>query len=217
MIFRKPEEALLGFDAREMWLTGMREAGPSGGRPAPYLLRTELDDILSADTMVWPSIFKAGVTLSHGLALPRWIGANPPFWEDLGALQRAVPQDFGHPYWTIAATWHSDVGFGVEESRQGKILGPHIAATTPRRRDSAWRFLGFDITDSGISGLTNCGYHDGERESLAAEWGPHLNGFHLFEDLERAFVFRTLTDARVPEHAPFFVIGLWLIADETRR
>jgi hypothetical protein len=38
----------------------------------------------------------------------------------------------------------------------------------------------------------------------------------LHERLEPAFEFKRITNARVPEHAPFFVIGLWLIAKSTR-
>lgn len=213
------EEALLGFDAREMWLTpGLREVGP-GGRPSGFLLRTELDDVLSADTMVWPSIFKSTMTTDCGpeLPLPAWVGMNVPFWDDLDAIRTAVPRGFGqqHPFWLIAATWHTDVGFPKEETQKGKILGPHLASTMPEQREAGWRFLGFDVTDSGISGLSNCGYDASERDHLAAQWGGHLNRYHLFEELEPAFEFKRITNSRVPEHAPFFVIGLWLIAEST--
>ena len=138
------EEALLGFDAREMWLTpGLREVGP-GGRPSGFLLRTELDDVLSADTMVWPSIFKSTMTTDCGpeLPLPAWVGMNVPFWDDLDAIRTAVPRGFGqqHPFWLIAATWHTDVGFPKEETQKGKILGPHLASTMPEQREAGWRF-----------------------------------------------------------------------------
>ncbi len=206
------EEALLGFDVREVWLTPeFREVGP-GGRPREFLLRTDLDDVLSADTMVWPSIFKSTVTLDCGpwLPLPQWVGMNVPFWDDLNAIRTAIPPGFGkkHPFWLIAATWHTDVGFTKEENQTGKILGPHLAPTTPKQRDAGWRFLGFDVTDSGISGLSNCSYDESERNHLAARWGCHLNRYHLFGDLEPAFEFKRITNSRVPEHAPFFVVGL---------
>jgi len=179
----------------------------------------DLDDVLSADTMVWPSIFASTAMPQSGpeLPLPQWIGMNVPFWADLNALRNAIPQDYGreHPHWLIAATWHTDIGFSKEEQREGKLLGPYLAQTNPQRRDSAWRFLGFDITDPGISGLTNCGYDPTERDILAAQWGRHLNRYHLFDDLDHAFEFRTLTNARVPEHAPFFVIGLWSIEESS--
>jgi len=144
---------------------------------------------------------------------------NAPFWEDLDALRNAIPPDFDekHPFWFVAATWHTDIGFPNEEKQHGKILGPHIGPTRPERRSSAWRLLGFDITGSGISGLSNCGYDASELDYLAKEWSSDLNGYHLFDDLERAFEFRKLTNARVPEHAPFFVIGLWLIAKSIPR
>jgi hypothetical protein len=88
----------------------------------------------------------------------------------------------------------------------------------PELPDTNWQFLGFDIADGGfISGLSNCGYEDAERDGLAAEWAQYLNRRHLFDDLQRAFQFRELTNARVPEHAPFFVIRLWLIAGSVQR
>jgi hypothetical protein len=216
MELRGFEETLPGFDAREMSLSALPTLGPGGGRPVQFLLREDLDDVLSADRMVWPSIFKARVSLDRGPELPQpdWIGPNAPFWEDLNALRNAIPHWHGneHPFWLIAAMWHSDLGFHKEERLEGKILGPYLARTTPEHRDRAWRLLGFDVTDPGISGLSNCGYDDAEREGLAAEWAHRLNRYHLFDSLEPAFEFRTLTNARVPEHAPFFVIGLWSIA-----
>ncbi len=40
-------------------------------------------------------------------------------------------------------------------------------------------------------------------------WGPHLNEDHLFTDPDQACAFREASDARVREHAPFFVYGLY--------
>jgi hypothetical protein len=37
---------------------------------------------------------------------------------------------------------------------------------------------------------------------------------HLLGDLERVSGFRDLCARRVPEHAPFFVFGLWLVEKE---
>jgi hypothetical protein len=181
-------EVLLGFDARRIERSGYREK-----LPIDYRLRTEVEDILSVDTMVWPSAV---------LDAPSWIGPNAPFWEDLDRL-RSAPLSSG-ANWIIAAAWRS---LGQEATK----YGPYPEPTRPGRIDPAWTFLGFDIADPGISGLSNCGYGQ-ERQVLATEWGPHLNRYHLFEDLDRAFAFRAITNARVPEHAPFFVIGLWLIA-----
>jgi hypothetical protein len=152
MQLRRFDEILLGYDAREMSLTALLALGPSGGHPTQFLLREDLDDVLSADTMVWPSIFKTTVSIDCGrdLQRPDWIGPNEPFWEDLNALRNAIPHEYGndHPFWLIAATWHTDLGFEKEEQVEKKILGPYVASTTPEHRNGAWAFLGFDITDS---------------------------------------------------------------------
>lgn len=70
-------------------------------------------------------------------------------------------------------------------------------------------FLGYDVADAGrISGLMNCGYTSDHAE-LRERFARHLNRHHLFSDRERALHFRRVTDTRVPEHAPFFVYGLY--------
>jgi hypothetical protein len=87
-----------------------------------------------------------------GLPLPAWIGVNAPFWKDLTALRKAIPEResrSSHPYRLIAVTWHTDLGFEAEERQDGKFLGPDLSPTTPEHRDARWRFLGFDITDGG--------------------------------------------------------------------
>jgi hypothetical protein len=163
------------------------------------------------------------VTCELGPEVPRpeWVEPNAPFWGDLSALGKANPygdSDQIHPSWIIAATRHSDLGFPKEEKQKGEFLGPHLAPTAPERRDAAWRFLGFDITDGAfISGLSDCGYSHEEHDGLAAEWACHLNRYHLFDNLGHAFKFRALTNTRVRAHAPFFVIGLWLLAKVPKR
>jgi hypothetical protein len=108
------------------------------------------------------------------------------------------------------------VGFGAEEGRKGKKFGPFVAATNPPQRDSAWPLLGYDVADPVISGLSNCGYDNAERGELAGTWGRWINRHHIFHTLEDAFDFASLTNQRVPEHAPFFVIGLWFVESEER-
>jgi hypothetical protein len=127
-------------------------------------------------------------------------------------LERSVSQQAR--YRLIAATCHADVAF-TEEMRPG--LGPYDLPTNPRVRDPNWRFLGFDVTDGGfISGLSNCGYTEEERRILVSQWGARLNSHHLFDDIAHAFAFRSLTNQRVAEHAPFFVIGQWQIREVGR-
>ncbi len=78
--------------------------------------------------------------------------------------------------------------------------------------DPAWKLLGFDVSDGSLlSGLSNCGYAAEESKSLRAQWRGHLNQHHLFEEPASASGFCRLTDARVPEHAPFCVYGLYVV------
>jgi hypothetical protein len=210
------QEWLLGFDARELWLDVEREWGAS--RRGLYLLREDVRKPLAMDTLVWPSLFGEGLPESgcERLALREasgwgWRGPNAPLWDDLermrgclaslGAVREA-------PHGLIAVSWYWD-GRPPEGSWPG---GPYRERMVPPTRDEGWRFLGFDIADGGfISGLTNCGYTGEDTPALRRQWAGHLNEHHLLEDLEQALAFRDLSDRRVPEHAPFFVFGLWLI------
>jgi len=78
-------------------------------------------------------------------------------------------------------------------------------------RAGTWRLLGYDVADGAeTSGLLNCGRG---AEARRAEWrdhGPALNEHHLFGALAPARRYRASADARVPEHAPFFVYAVYL-------
>src|ERR1700722_8558772 len=95
---RRFEQTLLGFDARTN--------SPGVDLPTQFLLRTDLEDVFSADTRLWPSIFETSASKTFA---PAWIGMNTPFWEDLDALRQAAQHQ--SPVQLIAATWHTDVGF----------------------------------------------------------------------------------------------------------
>ena len=187
-------EILLGFDARAV------PQPPDPIQVDRFLLRG-VPSVLSVDTNIWPSV-------ADRSDRPQWIGANDPFWEDLAKLREHVAT-IAEPHWIIAATWHKTP---FKERDDLPYVGPHEVPTQPSSRDPAWRFLGYDISDGSTSGLSNCGYNADEMSRLRPIWEPLLNDHHLFDDLDRAVEYRALTDTRVPEHAPFFVIGLWLVA-----
>jgi hypothetical protein len=52
-----------------------------------------------------------------------------------------------------------------------------------------------------------------ERAALAPRWAPRLSRYHLFDTAADALAFRETADARVPEHAPFFVYAIHLVAE----
>lgn len=103
--------------------------------------------------------------------------------------------------WAIAISgWE---GEKVCEAASGAVLS---------HPSSEWQRLGWDVVDGFFpSGLTNCGLAALERETLAARWSQYLNSWHLFDDLSAAREFREDINARVPEHAPFCVMGLYRV------
>lgn len=206
-------EALLGFDARvvgervdELW---------SPERRRQYLLRDAVRP-LSVDPLVWPSCFKPALEDPDGqqpwqvgwMPRPEWIGPND-LWEALGELERALVGHARPPgideIWKVAISWHAK-----GELKPGPF-GPHLETSTPSFLMPEWTFLGFDVADPRISGLSNCGYSGTERQRLGDEWHDRLNPHHLLTRLDDALDFLKLCDERVPEHAPFFVLGLWRI------
>jgi hypothetical protein len=204
------EEALLGFDARERFLEPGSLWPPE--RRAAFLLREDVRKPLSVDTSVWPSLFGEGLSdverVGRGLEAlraPGWRGPNQELWDSLSRMQSALGLLPSEAYWTVAVSWVSVEGFS--ESRAGN--GPYREKMEPEAVSTDWTLLGFDVADAGfISGLSNCGYTPEEVAGLRATWASALNAHHLFDDLEKALAFRELTEARVPEHAPFFVYAL---------
>jgi len=163
-----------------------------------YLLRPDVARPLSVDTSVWPR--PESVAGELGDSLP-WVGAE--------AVRRR---------WATSPAGRSDrsvvVALGVvaADTRARQILAQQRGIDTEVTVGPSWRFLGFDIVDGGISGLSNCGFDEAERGGLRARWGRRLNDHGLFTELSDAISFKAVTDKRVPEHAPFEVWGIWIVA-----
>ena len=210
------EERLLGFDVRELdqsalWDVATREL---------FLLRVDVTQPLSVDTLIWPSVFDTGQGIglpqTHrerlylaGIPLPSWIGPNAGLWDDLDRMRQylAASLSHPHPHVVLAVSWISDNSFA-----DAAPAGPSLEPVTPPLRDVSWRLLGFDVADgSMLSGLSNCGYSPDEAAGLRPASRSSLNGNHLFADVADALRFKHLADKRVPEHAPFFVYGLFAV------
>lgn len=207
-------EHLLGFDVREDWLAG--DAIWDETRRRKFLLRPYAPKPLSVDPTVWPSVFRAGdgegmigdLLRPRGVfvvPVPAWIGPSGVLWSDLAAMRRHLAAGWQQPRptATVAVSWVTGPG-------DDPAAGPDLVATTPAERSDEWDLLGYDVADRWLlSGLANCGYDDSEIDRLRDRWAPLLNARHLFADATVAFAFRELTNARVTEHAPFFVYALY--------
>lgn len=204
-----PEERLLGFDAREMWLSFESEWSPE--RRDSFLLRGDLKKPLSTDTMVWASVFGLDESLEKP---PGWEAFD--LWIDLDRMAASLDAGWGverKAHWIIGLT----LRYGTFRQGDMEMGYPTLDSLPMSTGSQQWTLLGYDISDaSGLSGLSNCGYATDEVPALRERWGTHLNAYHLFSDVDQAIEFKKLSDNRVREHAPFFVYGLYLVEDNTQ-
>jgi hypothetical protein len=195
MVLESPEN-VIGYDAREMWR--QPSADWDWSRRQSYLIDTAVSKPLSVDTMVWASVFDG----EHNG--DRWKCPEMPeeyeLWPDYEAMFRAI-QIFGTEklgcYWGIALTVLPETAVTSIWEKLGLLQG------APK---SSWELIGYDVADEGfISALSNCGYFEGETKPTAERLYEH----HLFSERSAAEEFRTLSNHRVSEHAPFFVFGIY--------
>ncbi len=225
------EHYLLGFDARERWLPP--GSGWAEGRRQEFLYRLDVEKPLSVDTMVWRSVFEF-----HPELRPPYSGFYALLFEDLERLEKllATAAPDLETYDLVALGLNLTTCDVEERTKFDDYLagepydgqpasgsptgppasGPPTALCRPTAIDASWQFLGYDVSDLWcLTGLMNMGfrprYDDAGVEALRAKWGPHLNASHLFDDPAPAEEFKNFSNQRVKEHAPFYVIGIWLI------
>lgn len=204
-------DLLLGFGAREMWLDLKEDRFETD--QFCFVLRQDVIKLLSVDTVVWASIFEG----DEALPRPQWTGPIQWLWDDLQTLEthlHEVRSSEAKPYWMIAITLRSDLCKSEELEEWKTYRGAELIR--PSVRDESWELLGYDVADQWLlSSLTNCGFEKKtEVEAIRKKYNPALNAYHLFDAIEPAMEYRMFSDERVPEHAPFFVFGIWLIKKE---
>lgn len=232
-------EIIIGFEARERFLSlegrfKKFEQYDVSNYVNHFLLKRDIDMPLSVDVNIWDSILSI-----LQLEPTTWIGPRPPKWQDLAELTDYLAQQpIDQSYDLIAITrFYADeqtrparsVKFGgsalrlmpylvqLKQIDAGTYNAPNLwDHAVPKTLDPAWSFIGYDIGDEwALSGLMNCGYTEDEIDDLSAAWGPKLNEFHLFTDLNDAMAFCDLSDQRVREHSPFSVYGWYRIRHVT--
>lgn len=196
-------EPILGFDVRTV--DPMLERMWDQLRRQLFLLRNEVRLPLSTDPLVWPS---AWTPLSTARTLVSAARGLEGFEHNLQMLEQRLSREAPPgPFYLIAVTMpqagegnSEEIGRLREFARTTKA--PKVAITSA--------FLGYDVADfSMISGLTNCGYPPDQLDALRHDWVPYINDDHLFSELEPATRFRDLTNSRIPQHAPFFIFGVY--------
>jgi hypothetical protein len=199
------DEILIGFDARE---AGEYDPRWDDERRRRFLLRHDVARPLSVDCIAWPSIADIGLgrSLSTEERERLGIGWNARLWESLDRMRRYLDEQGADPVdmVLVAVGWLSRLGF------PDTAKGPHPAPTEPVQPERSWNLLGYDVADGWLfSGLTDCGYTPEDSAGLREKWAPKLNEHHLFRDQEAGFAFVEVSNARVPEHAPFYVYSLY--------
>lgn len=222
---KKMREELLGFDMRlcpedyvKTWWHERRRLW--------HLINPKIDWPLSVDVMVWPSVFHYIGGDSVGERSPYYFYSNGtlevspsdyrhrvirlwPNLDDMTSYFLSYEERFMKKAIPVAIVAHSEEPLENydEPSAWLGALSPRLLLDTIPRN---WLFLGYDVADTGlISGLSNCGYAEKEREHLGKVWCSRLNEYGLIKTLHEALVFRDLTNTREPEHAPFFVFSLY--------
>jgi hypothetical protein len=209
---------LIGFDIRRRAEDYLQVRWAHETR-ALYLLNTEIEWPLSVDDSVWPTVFRYRHDISE-LYPARTTAVDPGYevcglWSDL-LLMRQMYEKF-----------RLSSSSGIEVAIE-LIAGPELSSdqfgsplldksvvpvVAPSKVPSGSSLLGYDVADCWLySGLSNCGYSAEEAGGLRLEWSNKLNDHGLFGDIDDAARFRVVSDERVPEHAPFWVYGLYKLS-----
>ena len=206
---------LLGYDLR-LGFAGFAEAHWDAEKRAVFLLRPDIACPASVDPMIWPSVFRylhlyptppvaphqgaiaiEPTGFEHGVTC-LWpsLDAMPACFEEHGLDVSVVP---------IAIALHCDEARAGSDHSIAILDEGRMGAAPPE----GWTVLGYDVADHGLTGgLMNCGYDAAEKPAWQRRWAPALNGHGLLTTIEDASAFAAACDARVPEHAPFFVYAL---------
>jgi hypothetical protein len=179
-------------------------------RRIAYLLREDIGTPLSVDMSVWTEckdsslhsvIFKdfdsSPNTAPNGLSLYSFRDSSaliePPYIKEACLVGVSALGQAAHELQDQRCIEHT---FSIGN------LGPN-----------AWRCVGYDVADYWLlSGLSNCGYNASEKHALSKQFTSNLNEYGLFISVDSAQQFCANCNARIYEHAPFAVYGVWVSA-----
>jgi len=219
-IIKYEDYDLLGFDIRLSMEDYVHAIWNKKSRDE-YLLRPEIEWLLSVDTMIWPSFFRystGGKDSSYfyfeeGLDVDvttcNSLHSAFDLWQDSKEMETYFLKQKNKLLTNgieIAVVLFKDESLKCDEFWSAVL--DFSLSTKSLKKD--WIFLGYDVADRDlISGLSNCGYSENEKRILQKEWKTLLNKYGLLGSLKDAKKFKKICDQRVVEHAPFYIYGLF--------
>ena len=207
---------LLGYDFR-LGFSGFAGAYWDAGKREVFLLRPDIACPASVDPWIWPSVFRYLHLYPTPPVAPRQgaIAIEPtgfehsvtclwPGLEDMTACFAEHALEV--PVVAVAIVLHADDA-KARTDHSIAVLDERLTGAAP---PDGWTLLGYDVADQGMTGgLSNCGYDAAEKPDWQRRWAACLNDNGLLTALDDAAEFAEACDARVPEHAPFFVYALY--------
>jgi len=172
-------------------------------RRETFLLKDDVDMVLSSDQSVWSSIFDV-----WQLELPTNFGWVQGLWSKLDNLQEFVVSSnisAKSLCWTMGVTQFLDE-MVIDET------GLAILSFNPSSVQESWSFLGYDVAEQPLlSGLSNMGYRDDDKSYAINRFAHALNNYHLFDNYDTAQEFVMWNQSRDVAHGPWFVTGIYKI------
>jgi hypothetical protein len=162
-----------------------------------FLIRPEIDLPKSVDSSVWEDVVPNFVDAVGGFKVPLTC------WTDREAMSRAASQSGKPGVESAISIWCApeDLPDWIELT-----LSP---TSTPISGE--FDRIGFDVADgSMLSGLSNCALNPDELREMRIRFGADVNDDGLFNSFDPAVSFKVACDELIPEHAPFFVYGLYV-------
>lgn len=221
------KNAVVGFDAREMWLDVAQQWTEE--KKDKFLIRKDVVKPLSVDSYVWYSVLSELLEPRLWLAISRQDKYSGSQWDDvfsesrklsapdnyrprrvwrnLASLQDYLQKSWGNiwkPCYLIAVV--EIIGDELNIGEEAEVSEP----ISPKVIDSQWQLLGYDVADYELcTGLFDGVISPSEAPQLRSEWQKYLNEYHLFTEPQKAFDYITVANQRYPSHMPYYVYALY--------
>ncbi|MGP5495223.1 hypothetical protein ACTXMK_14225 [Psychrobacter celer] len=154
--------------------------------------------------------------INKHVIIPKSVDAN--VWEEVHNIDKMTGEDivYNLPKWKNKDLLIENTLYDI--SQKDNVLSTFILFSEEVAFDEYPKinslnnlfFLGYDVADEGAtSGLSNCSYTPSELDFCVEKFGFNLNKHGLFENLDIANEFTEYTNTREPQHAPFYIYGIY--------